>query len=963
MSINIDLKDGVIQSFIDRVFTPINEMRIENGLLSLEHTDGLTETFQLSDFTNLAKFKKGLLATDITVEVRGAERVFKWARSRFAKSFVQKLNEEVGQTIANDIRQNLTQFEDQVFNQYPRESRKPHLTWLLSSMKPRELDLAGFLKDYLSPEECDRVKYALGFHPFDLADAQKRHEAYQLEKRTQFFDNVESNPLTIEQRLAVLRNDDRNLVLAAAGTGKTSVIVAKVLDLIDRGQSEPSRILVLAYNKAAATEIRERLKLRSQTSQTNVEDDFDVLTFHALGRQIIRDVGTTTYMSDFTEDKSKLNQWVTSWMTEYVKSQPKRMVDLLSLIPEPIDPFSFETKAEYEEYIRKTEFRTLNDERVKGYQELLIANHLYMNGVEYIYENPYVSKVRIEPGFDYRPDYYLKEADIYLEHFGISRDGSTRPDIDAVAYNASIASKRRLHVEMKTRLIETFHYEWKEGTLLSGLNEKLTGAGVELSPISPEDLFEKLNTSGKISEWSKRFLDCLKAIRIERLDKLALLERLQNSKILKAELWADVLDDLRLAYVSELKNQDRIDFDDMILKAIDAINSGSFIPKWDYILVDEFQDISEARMDLIRALTDNGVAPSLTVVGDDWQSIYRFAGGKLELTTRFDKLVGPHKLSLLQKTFRYNNSIALTAGHFVMENDEQYKKQIETHETVETPQIYLLDDNVKSNDKGLEEYEGLYCRVIQIVQTIRKNDADASIAVIGRYNKPLNRARAALKIKGFTQGLQFWTYHRSKGLEADYVILISLKQGKPSFPDERENETILEAVLPTLDDFPNSEERRLFYVGLTRAKHKVYIIGDAKSPSKFIPELLNPKYEINIKSDVFYKSQRERFKCPTCQEGYFQLETGQYGEFYACSSDLACDRRRARVCEKCNSPSIDGRHNSVCNNASCRETFPICEKCGRPMKQRKSKYGQFWGCSGYGIKDDQCTHKVRRLPA
>ena len=959
----IDLKDGVIQSLIDRVFTPVNDMRIENGALSLTHTDGLTETIQLSDFTDLAKYKKGLLAAEVAVQVKGTARAFKWVRSRFAKSFVQKLNEEIGQTIANNMRQKLVQFECQVFNQYPRESREPHLTWLLNGMKNRELHVAGFLKNYLSTDECDRIEYALRFHPFDLLEAQKQHEIYQLSKRASFFDKVESNPLTVEQRLAVLRNDDRNMVLAAAGTGKTSVIVAKVLDLIDRNLAKPSRILVLAYNNGAAAEIRKRLKLRAQTSGTNVEDGFEVFTFHALGRQIIRNVGVTTHISDFTDDKTKLNQWVTSWLIEYVKSQPKRMVDLLSLIPEPIDPFSFKTKPEYENFIQKTEYRTLNDEHVKGYQELLIANHLYMNGVEYIYEDPYVSKVRIQPGFDYRPDYYLNDADIYLEHFGISRDGSTRPDIDAEAYNASIDRKIILHEEMGTRLIKTYHYEWKEGTLLSGLNEKLIGEGVELSPISPEDLFKKLNDSGKISEWSKRFLDCLKAIRNERLDKVGLLKRLHDSKILEAELWADVLEDLRVAYVSELKAQDRIDFDDMILKAIEAINSGNFIPNWDYILVDEFQDISEARMDLIRSITSHGVSPSLTVVGDDWQSIYRFAGGKLELTTRFEALVGSRKLSKLQKTFRYNNSIALTAGNFVMENDEQYKKQIETNDIVETSQIYLLDDNVNSSKKGLEKYEGLYNRVVQIVRTIRKNETDASIAIIGRYNKPLNRARAALKIKGFTKGLKFWTYHGSKGLEADYVILISLKQGRLSFPNEQGNDTILEVLLPSLDDFPNSEERRLFYVGLTRAKHKVYIVGDARSPSKFIPELLNPKYEINIESDVFYEAQRKRFKCPTCETGYFQLETGPHSEFYVCSSDLACDRRRTRVCKKCNSPSIDGRYKSVCNNASCRETLPICEKCGRPMKQRKGKNGQFWGCSGYGIKDDQCTYTVNRLPA
>jgi len=618
-------------------------------------------------------------------------------------------------------------------------------------------------------------------------------------------------------------------------------------------------------------------------------------------------------MSDFTEDPMKLNQWVTAWISDYVKTQPRRMVELLTLIPEPIDPFSFQTAEEYEAYVSGTEFRTLADERVKGYQELLIANHLYMQGIAYAYEAPYVTKQRIDVGFDYRPDFHLTDADIYLEHFGISRDGSTRPDIDAAAYNASIESKRALHKEQGTRLIETFHYEWKEDTLLSGLDEKMQAHGIEFSPLDPSEIFEKLNASGQISLWSKRLLDCLKAIRTERLDKASLLQRLQNSKIMKAKLWADVLDDLLSAYVLELKTQDRIDFDDMILSAIEALQSGKFVPSWSYILVDEFQDISTARMDLIEALIDQAAAPSLTVVGDDWQSIYRFSGGKLELTTRFEDLVGSRTLTRLQKTFRYNNSIAYSAGKFVMENPEQYEKEIVTHTQVEAPQIYLLDDDVKTSDSAVNKHAGMCARVVQIVTKIRENDPEGSIAIIGRYNAIINETRSTLSSNGFRDNLKFWTYHRSKGLEADYVIL----------------------------------------VGMTR---------NSKSPSKFIDELMNPKYEIEIKSDLFTEVFRKRFKCGHCVEGYFQSVQGPHGQFYSCSSGLACTVRKARICKSCGSPSIDSRNKSVCNNIKCRDSFPICPKCGRPMRERKGKFGTFWSCSGYGLKEDRCLHKVNSLP-
>jgi DNA helicase-4 len=168
----------------------------------------------------------------------------------------------------------------------------------------------------------------------------------------------------------------------------------------------------------------------------------------------------------------------------------------------------------------------------------------------------------------------------------------------------------------------------------------------------------------------------LKSIRVERLDKKAILERLITSKIFNAEKYSELLDQLHSGYIDELKRQNTIDFDDMIIRAIEVINNGSYVPQWKYLLLDEFQDISAARMEFIQCILAKGPTPSLTVVGDDWQSIYRFSGGKLELTTRFKDLVGPCTLTKLQKTFRYNNSIAKTAGTFIMQNPEQYKRRL-----------------------------------------------------------------------------------------------------------------------------------------------------------------------------------------------------------------------------------------------------------------------------------------------
>lgn len=203
--------------------------------------------------------------------------------------------------------------------------------------------------------------------------------------------------------------------------------------------------------------------------------------------------------------------------------------------------------------------------------------------------------------------------------------------------------------------------------------------------------------------------------------------------------------------------------------------------------------------------------------------------------------------------------------------------------------------------------------------------------------------------------MKFWTFHGSKGLEADYCILLGFFQGKTGFPNENKEEAVIEALLPTLDDYPHSEERRLFYVALTRAKKESYLIADVNAPSEFINELLSPQYKLDIVSDGFKSKYRKIFKCPVCSTGYFVLKAGKFGNFYSCTSGSVC-RSSPRICEKCGSPSVDTANMSICQNPNCQNSFPICDKCGRPMRLREGKFGKFLGCSGYAIKDDQCSN-------
>lgn len=242
------------------------------------------------------------------------------------------------------------------------------------------------------------------------------YEKAVLIDRQCFYDQVESNPLTKEQRLAVIRNNDRNLVLAAAGTGKTSVIVAKVLDLIDSGKASTADILVLAYNAAAAQELRERLTQRAQLIGLEIKTKPNIMTFHALGRMILQQAQIPTYLSVFVNDSLKREIWLSNWLSERLKTDSKALLSFIEISTKPINPFNFQNKSEYEEYIRDNEFRTLQNEKVENYEELFIANWLFLHSVNYRYKPRFVSRNSTKIGVNNTANFHLLDGQYQCTH-------------------------------------------------------------------------------------------------------------------------------------------------------------------------------------------------------------------------------------------------------------------------------------------------------------------------------------------------------------------------------------------------------------------------------------------------------------------------------------------------------------------------------------------------------------------
>ncbi|UUX52968.1 DNA helicase IV [Citrobacter youngae] len=276
------------------------------------------------------------------------------------------------------------------------------------------------------------------------------------------------------------------------------------------------------------------------------------------------------------------------------------------------------------------------------------------------------------------------------------------------------------------------------------------------------------------------------------------------------------------AWKSALKEENAVDFSGLIHQAIVILEKGRFISPWKHILVDEFQDISQQRAALLAALRKQNSQTMLFAVGDDWQAIYRFSGAQLSLTTAFRQHFGEGDRCDLDTTYRFNSRIGEIANRFIQQNPHQLKKPLNSLTAGDRKAVTLLDES--QLDALLDKLSGFA-------------KAEERILVLARYHhlKPASLEKAATRWPKLQ--LDFMTIHASKGQQADYVIVVGLHDGNDGFPAPARESIMEEALLPMVEDFPDAEERRLLYVALTRARHRVWLLFNKDAPSCFVDEL------------------------------------------------------------------------------------------------------------------------------
>lgn len=732
-----------------------------------------------------------------------------------------------------------------------------------------------------------------------------------------FFDNLDGRSLSDQQREACIRLEDNNLLVASAGSGKSATMVGKVAYVLEKKLYRPEEILVLAFNKSAADELKVRI-----AKQMNVDEDAvgcRVTTFHALGRGIIQEAeGRPPQLANWVEHpagEAKAIEEIIQDLANADSEFQRLWIELLILHPKADIPREvFDSDTDYERYVSerrskgRASIRALGDIYVKSLQEQSIANWLWLNSVEFEYEKQVaVDDVDDDSDEDdaedvgddneaeavrhVHPDFYYPATKTVHEHFAINTDG-TSPFANYVMH---AESKRRGYREAEMDFFETTSAQATDGTLLAVLKSELERREIPLVQRSPDEIQKAVNPR-VVKHYHQLIGTCIKHIRSSQLTLDMLFERaraLHDKE--RARIFARVIWLITEAYSRKLADAGRIDFDSMIGDATRLVETRRFVSPYSLILVDEFQDISEPRANLIKALRQQNPFAKVFAVGDDWQSIYRFAGSDISIFTRFQENFGTSWQGRLEQTYRCNQLIADVAAKFVQRNPGQLKKSVRSTRPAISKSIRVVPvepvrgkvDYGPACRRVLERLDGFLGGIAGQWRTGAKPKLKA--LVLWRYNylDPFEG-----RIPKFEHlDVEAFSFHRAKGLEADYTILIDVSEGDYGVPSRIEDDELLHLVIPEPETFPYAEERRLFYVALTRASRGVFLLTNADQQSRYIDELA----DIAGKEIRFEGVDGQALpSCPKCSAGYLvERRSKKRAAFLGCSRYPECKHTSA----------------------------------------------------------------------
>ena len=690
---------------------------------------------------------------------------------------------------------------------------------------------------------------------------------FLLDTHRDFFDHCLKYPLDKQQRRSIVSEEDNCLVVSSAGSGKTSSIVGKVKYLTEIKGIAPERILLISYTNKAAAELTERMATNGLKGYT----------FHKLAIDIIgKTTGTKPSICDNTDslfvniyhkllDKSSFKKSIVEYFVDYQTNE----ADWEQRKNERREQLSEQKNVQLKAMFPDMDGRAIY---VRSEQEQKICFALSSLGVKFRYEEPYEHQLADEMHSQYRPDFsiYFKQGGvtkrIYLEHFGVdehglvpawfAKDKGITYEEANQKYNDGITWKKAAHEKFGTQLLVTSSADFHYSDIRDKLRKLLAEAGVPIQEKTDEELYDLVLPKG--SKQEKAFIRLVVTfVTLVKSSCKSVKEVLKQAKnaddVRSVFIIKNIFQPVYEHYINALSDSDQIDFTDAILQATEICRTSHPV-EYDYIIVDEFQDISVDRYNFLKVLREGNPPAKLYCVGDDWQSIYRFSGSDMALFNQFPEYFGATEINKIETTYRFGEPLVSLSSNFIQRNKAQIQKNIHSFSSEMRTELEFYAYDRRD-----------YCNTIgQLVASI---PSDKSIFLLGRYSfddyylsfmyQSIKEGNRFYYVIGGRK-IEFLTVHKSKGLEANYVILLQCNKDTYGFPSQVSDDPVLNYVLTKSDQFPYGEERRLFYVAITRAKIKTLVLYDKRFPSVFVDEFLHPE-KVSEESYVKHPNANKRW--------------------------------------------------------------------------------------------------------
>lgn len=666
---------------------------------------------------------------------------------------------------------------------------------------------------------------------------------------------VDLSALNDKQQDAVISEEKRLLVLAGAGSGKTKTLLQKLIYLIEEKSVSPSSILAITFTKNATNEMLDRLIIsadesgqyekqlfnkRKSIADKDKErflqqkkytwiDSLTVKTFHSFCYSVLRNYGVNEFDNKFKiigdekrSEDNELSKHVAPETafevmhkllieecedTEYLLKLKRYILDYIidKIHLKQVDPRLLPNNGKY--------FTTLNGTKVRSKSEQYIADWLYRHSIKFEYEPLLNVK-----DFSFNPDFYIPDANLYIEHIS-DKSYSTK-------------DKEEQFKKGNLLLVKTFESMTKDSALFNHTLDRIVKNRL------PADYHKTVSINFKeefhgyhedVKDFIQQILRITDMIKVENISIDTVLENARNDQHERVRNFYELAIPIVKKYVHYCTDKSYLDFNDLISRSTSLFQNHSDIAnkyksKYQYILVDEFQDVNNLQVELIKLLlTDN---TQLFCVGDDWQSIYGFRGSNVSYIVEFEKHFENAKTIQLNLNYRSTQNIVGASNEVIKHNKFKVDKDVQASKKSEH-KIVVYAGNTED-----ENIQFCFDKVKELLDDGINNDE-----ILFLYRRSKMFTPYYYRFKNENIRIQGKTIHASKGLEAKIVFIIGLTEGNGGFPDIWLEDRIFQVIKKANHDLLMEEERRLFYVAITRAKDKLFLITQKGNESSFLKEI------------------------------------------------------------------------------------------------------------------------------